>query len=146
LFALQRVNKPVSPLQKEINDFEHIVDSFLQVNQDFRESYDTMYQEVAIDPTDAEITKIDTIIFGPNNKKSIFFAASEGGHPFSDAYRHTYNYRTELLDSLMSQMSEKQRTEILSNEKQTTNVDAEILRGSQLNVLCAMRIVRCVWT
>lgn len=113
LVCLAACNKPVSPLQKEINDFEHIVDSFLQVNQDFRESYDTLYQEVAIDPTDAEITKIDTIIFGPENKKSIFYNQTEGGHPFSDAYRHTYNYRTELLDSLMSQMSEKQRTEYL---------------------------------
>ncbi|MCX6185393.1 MAG: hypothetical protein NTU43_00150 [Bacteroidetes bacterium] len=106
-------NKPVSPLQKEINEFEHIVDSFLQVNQDFRETYDTVYQEIPIDPTDPEIIKIDTVIYGPNNKKSIFYNMTEGGHPFSDAYKHTYNYRTELLDSLMTQMSDKQRTEYL---------------------------------
>ncbi len=113
LVCLAACNKPVSPLQKEINDFEHIVDSFLQVNQDFRESYDTVYQERPIDPTDPDLYTIDTTVYGPENKKSIFYNMTDGGHAFSDAYRHTYNYRTELLDSLMSQMSDKQRTEYL---------------------------------
>ncbi len=113
LIALVACSKPLSPIQKELNEFEHIVDSFLEVNNNFKQTYDTVYQEVPIDAYDPEITKIDTTIYGPENKKSIFYNMSVGGHPYSDAYTHTFNYRTELLDSLMTQMSEKQRTEYL---------------------------------